>query len=99
MDYLADDIVPGMLATVGVDVVVGADSVKGIVRQIDVETQDGNGGSVTMSQETLVTVRTKDVTVAADTDVSIGSDTFRVREHRQFAGGTLTHLYCYRFTP
>lgn len=96
MDYLADGVVPSMLDTVGVDVTVGADSVKAIARQVDVETQTGEGGDVVISQETIFTVRTKDVTVEPGTTVTRGDETYQVREHRQFAGGALSHLYCYR---
>ena len=96
MEYLADEIVPSMLETVGVDVTVGADTVKGIVRQVDVETHDGEGGDVTISQETRITVAASGLSVDPGTAITVGAETYRVREHRQIAGGALLALYCYR---
>lgn len=95
MGYYREAEIPALLRDFGVDVTLGASTVRGVVDQTDEGTLQGSGPAAMIEESIVVTVQTGSLPgLAVGSSITVGGDAYVVRDRRKIGDGALTALYC-----
>jgi hypothetical protein len=93
LDFSSD--LDAILADAGETVVLGPDTVFGIVRRPDASELESAGAGSLITRQLVVTVRTGALTaLAVGAVITVGGTAYRVRDHLAVEHGATTRIHC-----